>query len=121
MTVTTEQAQELLFDEWRNWPDMTGSDGRHWVAPQMSRELATANRRAAVYQLMALAHVSPNPAFAARYSLLAVVASRCTDGPLWLRSTKVETTLGEQLYPVMTTYQRDAFDVLTESVREVPA
>jgi hypothetical protein len=113
-----EVSQELLFDEWRGWPDMTASNGRAWNAPLMSRELAIANRRAAVYQLMALAHISPNTAFAARYSLLAVVASRCTDGPLWLRSTKTNGTLAELLYPVMAQIQRDAFDALTESARE---
>lgn len=109
---------EVVFSEWRKWPEMTGSDGRDWVAPQMSRELATANRRAATYQLVTLAHMSSSPAWAARYSLLAQVAYRCTDGPLWLRSTKIELTLAELLYPKLSEHERAAFDAFTESIQE---
>lgn len=113
-----EISQDLLFSEWRAWPELLASDGSPWVSNEISRQLATANRRAAVYQLMALAHISPNAAFAGRYALLARVASRCTDGPLWLRSAKAGVQLGDLLYPAMGEHERQTFDVFTESIRQ---
>lgn len=117
--VPVDVAHELLFADWHQWPEMRDSDGSPWTGVNgLWPELATANRRAAAYQLIGLAQISHSPAFAARYALLARTASRCTDGPMWLRSTATLGTLTERLYAFLTDTERAAFDALTMQIED---
>lgn len=114
-----ETTEEIIFSDWRQWPQMTGPGGKPWQATETTRQLAVAHRRAAAYELLVLAHLSPaGSSWAARYALLARAASRCTHGPLWLRSVTADVSLADLLYPVMAPHEQAAYTALSEAIDE---